>query len=115
MEVLCNMKNTVKTNTVKNSPEDSATTSTQPRPALSNVPVMLEPATIWSFWYHPGGLHEYMDSCECASGEDPCDCSCACDEEQMAQKAVSFAGSMIWTVKPLEERQRLLAKAARWN
>ena len=95
---------------VKNSPEDIASTSTKPRPALSCVPV-----TLCSLCYHPGGLHEYMDSCKCALGENTCDCSCACDEKQMAQKAVSFPGSMFWTVKLLEERRRLLAKAARWN
>ena len=89
-----------------------ASTSTKPGPAL---PVLPEPVTLCALCYHKGGPYEYMDSCQCDLAEDPCDCACACDEEQMAQKAISFPDSVFWTVKPLEEIQRLLAKAARWK
>ena len=70
--------------------------------------------TLCPFCHLQGGL-EYMEACHCKSGEDPCDCTCACDQEQMAHKAVLFPGSIYWTVQPPEERKRLLAKAARWK
>ena len=55
----------------------------------------------------------YSERCLCMeTGQAGCDCTCACDQEQMTFKAICYPTSSWWTVQPPEERQRLLAKAA---
>ena len=116
--------NTVANRMITESEETASTSTTSSirRLKISKTPAALpcsliiqETVTLCPFCYHKGGVHEFMDACHCTTGEDPCDCCCACDEKQMAQKAVCFPGSIFWSVKPPEERRRLLAKAARWD
>ena len=59
------------------------------------------------------GVVSYSERCLCMDmGQAGCDCTCACDTEQMALKTVCFPTARWWTVQSLEERQRLLSKAA---
>ena len=56
----------------------------KPPATLPSSPVMQDTVTLRPFGYHQGGVHEHIDACPCITGWDPCDCSCACDELQMA-------------------------------
>ena len=91
--------------------EEAAITSTKPAQTqvLEKKPTRLCPYCSSSY----EGVISYSERCLCMDTRDAgCDCTCACDKEQMAFKAICFPTSHWWTVQPPDERQRLLAKAA---